>query len=67
VAPESVPYKHLNSNMLRARIMEASSPGMRQRAKELGRRMREKNGIQNAVAPFEQLLAARRMVANRFT
>lgn len=63
VAPESVPYKHLTSSLLRRRIMDASSPGVRQRAEVLGRLMREEKGVQNAVARLEQLLASRHATA----
>ncbi|HYD16661.1 MAG TPA: glycosyltransferase [Candidatus Nanoarchaeia archaeon] len=63
VAPESVPYKHLTSGLLRKRIIEASSDGMRQRAEVLGRLMREEKGVQTAVARLEQLLDPRAKAA----
>lgn len=64
VAPQSVPYKHLSSALLRKRIMEASSPLMRQRAEVLGQLMREEKGVQNAVARLEHLLTSRPAVAD---
>ena len=59
VASESVPYKRLDSGLLRKRIKEASGAGMRQRAEVLGRLVRAEKGVHNAVARLEQLLAAR--------
>jgi sterol 3beta-glucosyltransferase len=49
IAPEGVPYKRLNSGLLRQRMVEASSAAMRQRAAVFGRLMREENGVQTAL------------------
>lgn len=56
VAPQSVPYKHLSSDLLPKRIMEASSPGVHHRAEVLGRLMRDEQGVQNAVSLLERLV-----------
>lgn len=60
IAPESVPYKRLNSGVLRKRIVEASSAEMRQCAAAFGRLIRDGNGIKTAITHLEELLGPRR-------
>ncbi len=56
VAPEPVPYRKLALNTLTAAITQASGdPALRQRAAEIGERVRAENGVDAAVHELERI------------
>ena len=57
VGPEPVPYKKLTAERLAVAIDTAvTNPLMRQRAAELGKHIRQENGVETAVRIVQQLL-----------
>jgi UDP:flavonoid glycosyltransferase YjiC (YdhE family) len=55
VGPKPVPYKHLSADRLAAAVHEAVTDStMRQRAAELGAKLREEDGLGNAVQLIER-------------
>ncbi len=59
VGPQPIPYKKLTVERLREAInIGVTETSMRQKAMELGQRIRAEKGIQNAVEIFEQIAQA---------
>lgn len=57
VGPEPVPYKKLTAERLAVAMdMAVTNPLMRQRATELGKHIRQENGVETAVRIVQQLL-----------
>ena len=55
--PRPVPVQRLTTEQLAAAIDTATrSPDMRQRAEDLGRRLREENGVESGVAALERMV-----------
>jgi sterol 3beta-glucosyltransferase len=55
VAPDAVKGRDITADVLARRIDEALAAPVRERARELGARMREENGLATAVTAIEQL------------
>jgi sterol 3beta-glucosyltransferase len=55
VAPDAVKGRDITADVLARRIDEALAAPVRERARELGARMREENGLETAVTAIEQL------------
>lgn len=60
LAPRPVPHEKLDASALRQALVEAESPAMRERAREVGRLMQAESGVGTAVACIESILPSRR-------
>jgi sterol 3beta-glucosyltransferase len=56
VGPEPIPHKKLNADNLCEAILFLGKPDVKQRAKELGEKLRTENGVQTAVDVFHKRL-----------
>jgi sterol 3beta-glucosyltransferase len=58
IAPRSFSIGNLTAQRLRAQLMQASDPAMRERARAIGAAMHDEKGVTNAVAEIDRLGAA---------